>query len=978
MTRKLRVLSFVLLGLLVPTGGFFLRADAPPSPDQPKASEVSRAPNGPAIVVEAVYPGANAQVVYEIVAQPIEQQILGMEKVQQLFSRCTNDGHYTLVLRVEQGVDLDVCQLLVQNRVALALPQLPAEVQNEGLTVRKQGGGGFLFVSLFSPDERYDALYLSNYAAMAIRDEVVRLPGAASVALLGDQGSSLEIKLDHEKLSLYGLTAEDVRKALRQHGFGGGEAAARLLRSGKETLDKLDTIVVGDGPAGRVYLRDVALLGVGRADRSAAFLDGKPVVVLRLSATSPANEGQLRTALLERMQKLKESFPPGVDYSVAFDLFSNREVKARSTTPSYLLAEPLLPSGGSPTRAQDVLKRYSAILQEIKGVQHVLSLQENPFGRFVGGPCVVVQLAPDLKDDNREQLLRTVRSQLDKVLEAELRLSELTRADSPRQSVFSVDLALRGPEQDVVLQFGKRFTERLERSGRLIDLSGGPERKPAVRVDIDRDKAAALGVSISDLTEALRTYLGADAAGEFQRFGRTVQVQLQCADPTADTAKDIRLLKIRNNQGQMVRLSTLVTVHDTTEPAYLDRLDGQQATFISANPKPKLALAEARWLCEKLAEETRKELHLPAEYRLVWMKTMPAAKPLADEPKAADPPPLEVAVTRPVEREVTDYLDLTGRLDAVQSVDLRSRVTGFLVRVHFKEGSEVKKGDLLYEIDTRPYQARLDQVLSQVKLDEALLELAKVTLNRDVAAEKGKVDQQQIDLDRAAVKEASARLAAAKATVEVEKLNVDWTQIRSPIDGQIGRTYLTEGNLVEGDKTILASVVSRDPVYVYFDMDELTYLKFAKARDKEQTVLLKLASEEGYPRKGKINLLPGSVNPNTGAVTMRAVLDNRDKTLLPGMFARVRVPLGAPHKVLLVPDEAVRNDQGVKYLYVLDKENKVVDRPVTVGALQGDGLRVIEDGLKAEDRVVFGGKRVRSGMTVKPVETESKPPDSKR
>ncbi len=701
--------------------------------------------------------------------------------------------------------------------------------------------------------------------------------------------------------------------------------------------------------------------------RGDVLLDGKPVVAFGLSAYAPANERKLRAAVRERMEELKQSFPPGIDYTLSFDLTSNLDAKEQPAVP--LLAEPVLPSGASPRRTQEILKRYSAILLETKGVQHVLTLPENPFDRFPGGPCVVALLAPNTKAAEREQLVRTVRAQLDKVEGAELRLRDLSGTDGLRPTGFPVDLALRGPEEEAVMKFGEKLTERLARSGKLTDLSAGPGGDQLVIVEIDRPIAAALGVEESDVTNALQVYLGPNYVGDITRFGRTVKVQLQFQGRGAERLADNLRLKVRNKQGQMISLGTLATLREVVEPTYRDGLDGRPAALISANPAPKVSLAEARWLCETLAEEVRKELRLSPEYRLVWLKELPPAKALPDEPKGADEPPPEVAVASPIVREVTDYADFTGRTEAVEVVDLRARVTGYLTKMPFKEGAEVKKGDLLFEIDPRPYQAQLDQAMSQIALDEALLKLAQATYDRDLAlakVAKDSVSPQQLDQDKAAVVEAKARLTASKASVEVHKLNLEFTKVTSPIDGQVGRYQLTKGNLVNQDQTLLATVVSHDPMYVYFDVDERTILKIKSLDEKELPVLVGLATDKAYPRKGKVNFVDNQVNPTTGTVSMRALLDNRDRSLLPGMFARVRLPLGAPHKALLVPDEAIRNDQGRKVLYLVDDQNKVVYRPVVVGALH-DGLRVIEKGLEPNERVILSGaKRVREGMTVKP------------
>jgi multidrug efflux system membrane fusion protein len=354
-----------------------------------------------------------------------------------------------------------------------------------------------------------------------------------------------------------------------------------------------------------------------------------------------------------------------------------------------------------------------------------------------------------------------------------------------------------------------------------------------------------------------------------------------------------------------------------------------------------------------------------------------------ESPQVAPPQPLVVPVSQPVEREVTDYVDFTGRTDAVEAVDIRPRVTGYLVKMPFREGSEVKEGDLLFEVDPRPYQSQYDQAESLVGLYQAQLTLAKATFARDleIAKTPGAVSMQQLDQDKASVAEAEASVRAAKASLEVYTLNLSFTKVTSPIDGQVSRYYLTRGNLVNQDQTLLTTVVSLDPIYGYFDMDELTLLQVRRAINEGRIkvpeqghvpVLMGLQAEEGYPHQGTINFSNNQVNPMTGSITVRGVFANPKpatgtRLFSPGMFVRIRLPIGQPHPALLVIDRAVLSDQGLKYVYVVDAENKVQYRRVTTGLLQNDGLRVISDGLKSGEWVVLGAlQQVRPRMQIQP------------
>ena len=349
------------------------------------------------------------------------------------------------------------------------------------------------------------------------------------------------------------------------------------------------------------------------------------------------------------------------------------------------------------------------------------------------------------------------------------------------------------------------------------------------------------------------------------------------------------------------------------------------------------------------------------------------------------PKPPVVPVSLPVEREVTDYVEFTGRTNAVQSVDIRPRVTGYLVKIPFKEGADVKAGDLLFEIDPRPYQAQLDQATGLVNLYQAQLKLAKINYNRDRAINErvaGSVSQQQLDQDIASEQEADARVKAYQNNRETYQLNLDFTQVTSPIDGHVSRYYLTLGNLVNQDQTVLTTVVSQDPMYAYFDMDEPTLLRVRRAINEGRIKRLKpgevfpvfmgLQGEEGFPHQGTINFVDNQVDPTTGSILVRGVFPNPQppegvRLLTPGMFVRIRLPIGPAHRALLVIDRALGSDQGLKYVDVVDAKNEVQYRRVTTGSLQDDGLRVISSGLKPDELVVVGGlQQVRPKMKVQP------------
>jgi RND family efflux transporter MFP subunit len=348
--------------------------------------------------------------------------------------------------------------------------------------------------------------------------------------------------------------------------------------------------------------------------------------------------------------------------------------------------------------------------------------------------------------------------------------------------------------------------------------------------------------------------------------------------------------------------------------------------------------------------------------------------------ESATAPPIKVAVSYPVEREVTAHADFPARLAAVDCVEVRSRVWGYLEKVHFKEGSLVRKGDVLFELDARPYQAEHARCQAALAAAKALLGRTGADFKRaEELVLKHAMAQSDYDLAKDARDEATAAVQMAEAALNTAKLNLDFTKIIAPVSGRISRYMVTVGNLVQsGDQanaTLLTTIVSVDPMYGYFDVDERTVPRVRRLfRESGLTpggndaipLTLTLSNEDGRTYRGTVDFLDNQVNPKTGTLRVRGRLPNKDGTLLPGCFGRVRVPVSSPHRALLVTDRAVDSDQGHKVLYVVDNKNEVVARPIRPGALH-DGLRAIEDGLKPDDRVIVSGlQAIRSGMTVEP------------
>jgi multidrug efflux system membrane fusion protein len=343
------------------------------------------------------------------------------------------------------------------------------------------------------------------------------------------------------------------------------------------------------------------------------------------------------------------------------------------------------------------------------------------------------------------------------------------------------------------------------------------------------------------------------------------------------------------------------------------------------------------------------------------------------------PPPPAVTVKLPVPQEIVEWDEYQGWLNPVDMVEVRARVSGYLQSIHFKEGAVVKKGDLLFVIDPRPYQAELAREEAALNQAETRLELAVNDARRAERLLKSKaISEEEADSRSKAQREAEAGLRLAQAAVQVAKLNLEYTQIIAPITGRISRKMITEGNLVNGNQgqsTLLTTIVSLDPMYCYFDADEHAILKYqqlaregkaASLRDGRVPCEVELANESGFPHKGLLDFVDNRLNASTGTLRARGVLPNPepDYPLEPGFFARIRVPGSDKYRALLIPDVAVGTDQEQKFVYVVNAENSVEYKRVRLGPLMG-GMRVIRDGLTSNDWVVVNGlMSVRPGVKV--------------
>jgi RND family efflux transporter MFP subunit len=360
-----------------------------------------------------------------------------------------------------------------------------------------------------------------------------------------------------------------------------------------------------------------------------------------------------------------------------------------------------------------------------------------------------------------------------------------------------------------------------------------------------------------------------------------------------------------------------------------------------------------------------------------------AAASLASAQGGPAPPPPQVTVAKPLVKDIVERTDFIGRFEAIDQVDIRARVSGYLDKVHFQDGTFVKAGDLLFTIDPRPYRNELEQAQSAVTSSQVRLEFAQSDLDRaEQLRRSGNITDQVYDQRRQAFLTAKAELDRAQAALRQAQLDVEFTQIKSPLSGRISRKLVSEGNLVNANETILTNVLSLDPIQFYFDVDERSFLAFSRqthggtntsANGETNEVELTLTDERLGTRKGQLDFVDNRLDSASGTIRVRAVFENKDRFLTPGLFGRVTVGASDPYKGILLPDEAIGSDQDRRVVYVVGENNIVNLKPVRIGP-RIDGYRVIRDGLTGNETVVVNGLvRARPGAPITPQMTTLPP-----
>ncbi len=346
--------------------------------------------------------------------------------------------------------------------------------------------------------------------------------------------------------------------------------------------------------------------------------------------------------------------------------------------------------------------------------------------------------------------------------------------------------------------------------------------------------------------------------------------------------------------------------------------------------------------------------------------------------QAAAPPPPTVSVAAVVHKSLNDWDEFTGRLEAPQTVEIRPRVSGYVQTVNFREGAVVKKGDLLFQIDPRPFQAEVDRLTAENQSAKAHLAQAHSDAERAQRLKtQDAISQEDFDARNTALLAATAQVDATTAELASAKLNLEYTHVTAPINGRVSNALITAGNLVSSSPagaSLLTTVVSTDKVYAYFDADEQTFLKYQQqarqhkvnAADDKYPIFLGLADEAGYPHQGAVDFLDNQVNPRTGTIRARAVFDNQNGEFTPGLFVRLKLIGEGQRDGILINDRAVSSDLGKKFVLVVGADNKLVYRTVELGS-DVDNLRLVKSGLKAGDVIVVNGlQKVRPGMAVTP------------
>jgi multidrug efflux pump subunit AcrB len=527
--RRAKLLVRAVALSAVAVGVFFVARDSH-GPEVARPGPVEGPPatyKSPLVIsVETVYQGADAQTVANAVAAPIEQKVNGVKDMVWMSSRSAGDGTYKLKVGFRDGIDLDMAHALVQNRVALAMPEIPAAVQNRGVTVRKKSPDVLMFVNLWSPDNRYDDLYLSSYAAIQIKDELGQLPGAGDVVFWGQNESKVSVQLDPIKLAAAGLTTADVVHALAAQNIqiavdkspepkDKETQLIRIMQSRLVEREQLELIIIRvTANSGIVRLKDVGRVDVDEVRHGFATVGGAPTLLIGVYPVPLANLRDLSASVLDKVKELRARLPEGLDLNVTFDFTANLTDSDNPATPEYLLLDVHLPDSASAERIVEALQRCGKAILETPGVQHAMVQFEHPFGESL----ILVSLAPaDSRQSSRKQIAQTIRSRLSQdIRDAYCRVCEPRASGGYPFAGYPIDIAIEdrgdaGPT--ATRQMAEKLAEKLKKNNKLTDVWIDSSLSPIQRISIIErynmhptvgiTANPAAGVTLSEACEAV-------------------------------------------------------------------------------------------------------------------------------------------------------------------------------------------------------------------------------------------------------------------------------------------------------------------------------------------------------------------------------------------------------------------------------------------------------------------------------------------
>ncbi len=593
------------------------------------APERSRAYR-PALVIEATYPGASAQIVADTVAAPLEQKLLGVDPLAALRSQCRADGTYRLLAIVKERGDLDPAKTIAQKRIGSALAGLPEAVRQRGITVRAASPGVSLVCVLSSPEGTFNEVYLSNYALIQIRDQLTEQVGVASVQVVGDVHYGVRVFPDLEKLAVHDLTIGELADALKQatavkkpveRGNGSPEPKAPGAVATLASADELSSVIVKTSTNGRlIYLRDVARIETGAVPASQAVLHGKPAVALVVSPLPQASAKQVAAACRAELTRLGDNLPQGLKLETPFD-FSDSPALGAGVKEQLLLVAITPPLATSDERAMRLLDRCSRLVEHLDGIQTVVALSQSPFGGLPGGHCLLVRFSAGKSGTLDHDALKTkVRSALVREIPgAAIAVCDVSVDNGLATARYQLDGAVVGPNSSQVNRLAGKLSERLRAGGAVTDLSADDSARSQLDAQIDREKLKQLGIKLSLIDDVIQAATASLAVGEVTELGRPVLVSIEAEPNVQRSAEALGRVMIRAADGRQVPLSSVAEFRQAVGLAVLKRLDGQSMAELTANPEPGMSVEDAQRRIMAAFEQTRAEEKVSSSYQFRWL-----------------------------------------------------------------------------------------------------------------------------------------------------------------------------------------------------------------------------------------------------------------------------------------------------------------------------------------------------------------------